>query len=393
MTPAHNRSALNADKEMRRLFGGNAAAAGGPGARAQRRGGRGGGGSMGHKLPGKKTSIVTPQDHWPSALHCGVGMVASSAADGRPGVYYELRYTDEYRQGQQLFAAMAATHDPQNLVDVLHQHPYQLDTLLQMSQIYAQMGEQQQAADMLERAVFCLELASHPAFIAGLGGAAEGGGGGTRLDYALVENQVYFHAMFRQMQAAGRRGSNRAAFELAKMLLSLDLRDPLGVLLCIDYYALRCRMFAFVQDLYAYYDNTPASHSHHHVPALPNMAFSHALALFNVETGVTAARAKNRNTETGGSGGADATGLLENALLRFPLVLSLLLEKACVPRETGAWAPILAHEVKMCVVVNASAQDRLHRARAVFLGVSMSVSATRIRTRARAHTHTHITCW
>ena len=40
---AHNRSALNADKEMRRLFGGNAAAAGGRGARAQRRGGRGGG--------------------------------------------------------------------------------------------------------------------------------------------------------------------------------------------------------------------------------------------------------------------------------------------------------------------------------------------------------------
>ena len=131
---------------------------------------------MGHKLPGKKSSIVTPQDHWPSVLHCGVGMVASSAADGRPGVYYELRYTDEYRQGQQLFAAMAATHDPQNLVDVLHQHPYQLDTLLQMSQIYAQMGEQQQAADLLERAVYCLEQASHPAFIAGLGGAAEGGG-------------------------------------------------------------------------------------------------------------------------------------------------------------------------------------------------------------------------
>ena len=173
---AHNRSALNADKEMRRLFGGNAAAAGGRGARAQRRGGRGGGGSMGHKLPGKKSSIVTPQDHWPSVLHCGVGMVASSAADGRRGVYYELRYTDEYRQGQQLFAAMAATHDPQNLVDVLHQHPYQLDTLLQMSQIYAQMGEQQQAADLLERAVYCLEQASHPAFIAGLGGAAEGGG-------------------------------------------------------------------------------------------------------------------------------------------------------------------------------------------------------------------------
>jgi len=39
---------------------------------------------------------------------------------------------------------MAATHDPQNIADILRQHPYHLDTLLQMSEIYAQMGEQQQ---------------------------------------------------------------------------------------------------------------------------------------------------------------------------------------------------------------------------------------------------------
>jgi hypothetical protein len=65
--------------------------------------------------------------------------------------------------------------------------------------------------------------------------------------------------------------------------------------LCIDYYALRSRQFQFVLDLFAFYDNTPASHPQHHVAALPNFVFSRALAAWQLEaaaaSGATSAAA------------------------------------------------------------------------------------------------------
>ena len=71
------------------------------------------------------------------------------------------------------------------------------------------------AADLLERAVYALETACHPGFLGGMGGGAEGGGGCSRLDYACDENKVFYHALFRHMQAVGRRGCNRFVQGLA----------------------------------------------------------------------------------------------------------------------------------------------------------------------------------
>ena len=144
---AVDKSCLNAEKEMRRLFGANAVAAGtaggDPGGFGGGRGGRGGGG-RGHR-PSRKTSIITPREHWPAVSHSGIGMVVSEEPppDGSKGIYYDLTFSEDYMSVQALFAAMAATHDPQNIVDILRQHPYHLDSLLQMSEIYTQMGEQQ----------------------------------------------------------------------------------------------------------------------------------------------------------------------------------------------------------------------------------------------------------
>jgi len=150
----------------------------------------------------KKAKFVYRRGGLPPGVGRG-GKFGSGGGGGgdTKGVYYELAFSEEYMGTQQLFVAMAATHDPQNIADILHQHPYHLDTLLQMSEIYSQMGEQQQAADMLERAIYCLESACHPAFLAGLGGAAEGGAGGTsRLAYESEQNKVFYHALFRHMQ-------------------------------------------------------------------------------------------------------------------------------------------------------------------------------------------------
>eukprot|EP00960_Hanusia_phi_P022520 666619-Hanusia_phi.AAC.1 len=67
---------------------------------------------------------------------------------GARGAYFELVYDGDYMKSQvtslslvpvlrspgpqESFLAMAATHDPQNIADLLHEQPFHLDTLLQV---------------------------------------------------------------------------------------------------------------------------------------------------------------------------------------------------------------------------------------------------------------------
>ena len=56
---------------------------------------------------------------------------------------------------------------------------------------------------------------------------------------------------------------------MSKLLLSLDRTDPMGVLFCIDYHAIRAREYHFVLDIVSTYEE--ASH-------LPNFCYNVALA-------------------------------------------------------------------------------------------------------------------
>lgn len=134
----------------------------------------------------------------------------------------------------------------------------------------------------------------------------------------------------------GRRGCARTALELSKLILSLAPdEDPLGVLLCIDHFALRSRNFQFVLDLDAFYRNTPTAHPHHHVPWMANFAFSRALATWHL-----AARGQHPPP-----GEPSPDELLRSALLLHPALLERLLTKACIVRDSGLWGKALAHAV------------------------------------------------
>ena len=48
-------------------------------------------------------------------------------------------------------------------------------------------------------------------------------------------------------QSLSRRGLHATALEVAKLTLSLDPEDdPVGLLTCIDYYALRAQQYSFL---------------------------------------------------------------------------------------------------------------------------------------------------
>jgi hypothetical protein len=165
--------------------------------------------------------------------------------------------------------------------------------------------------------------------------------GTCRLDYTIEENRyavayvsrcagadttwrlrgVRFHsgffvALFRQTQILGRKGCNRTALELCKLLLSLDPSDPLFILLAIDYYALRAEQYAFLFRLEAEHPNATL------VRSLPNLAFSLAYAQRELERSRAAPKSTNRSS----------SDLLQRALLAFPAALAPLLRKANVRR-------------------------------------------------------------
>lgn len=102
----------------------------------------------------------------------------------------------------------------------------------------------------------------------------------------------------------------RTSLEFCKLLLSLDPEgDPLAVVLSIDFYALKAKEYEwFIKFCNLWEDSR-------NLTQLPNIAYSLALAHF---------RLGNKT---------DADNLLQNALIMFPGVLMLLLEKCSIQTD------------------------------------------------------------
>lgn len=67
------------------------------------------------------------------------------------------------------------------------------------------------------------------------------------IDVDREPNAELFSTLFRIMQTSGMTGLYPNALAVGRFLLSLDpLRDPMGVLLILDYYALACRRSALL---------------------------------------------------------------------------------------------------------------------------------------------------
>ena len=174
--------------------------------------------------------------------------------------------------------------------------------MLQLSEI-CKMGEDStRAAELIERTLFACESAFHPLFNLAVGTS--------RLDYRRQENRAFFIALFRHITYVGGRACHRTALEFCKMTLAMDPNsDPLGILLMIDFYAIRSQQYGWWIEFVQNWDPS------RNLTQLPNIAFSLALAHFH--------GAKN-----GDFGMADQK--LQKALIDFPGVLLPLLDKCSV---------------------------------------------------------------
>ncbi|KAG0345623.1 Transcription factor 25 [Podila humilis] len=249
----------------------------------------------------KKALLAQPRGTWPVRKASGLSM-ALVETDKDNVTTFKIHHSDAYQRTQLKFLGAVASYDPNNLVALLRESPFHIDTLLQLSEVSKHNGDNSLAGEFIEQALFAFEKSFHSLFNIG--------SGAVRLNFMDVENRSFFLAIHRHIQFLGRRGCWRTAFEFNKLLLSLDpVHDELGALLSIDFYALKAQEYSYLVRMY---ERLQADHGLTH---LPNFAYSIAMARFHLETA------------EGCKDHAESSALLQRAIILFPTAAPLLADQ------------------------------------------------------------------
>ncbi|KAI3620302.1 hypothetical protein CBS9595_002269 [Malassezia furfur] len=188
-----------------------------------------------------RTLLCTPKATWPDIARTFVGlsMTTDESAAGRVCNWVHSR---AYRQAQFQFAQAVNSHDTGALMALMRVFPWHIDTLLQLSDVSRYQGDLGQAADFIDRALFAMERSAAPPFTAGLTASS----GPPQVDFFRAENRAFWLAGHRNVDLFGRRGTWRTALEWCKLLLGLDTSDPHGMLLWIDFLAIKSKQHAWL---------------------------------------------------------------------------------------------------------------------------------------------------
>lgn len=87
------------------------------------------------------------------------------------------------------------------LQNIMNAHTYHVDTLLQTSELCKLNEDLQMSAELVERAVYCMECALHPSFNIASGKC--------RLSYKKQTNRAFFITLFKHMMFVGGRAFYR----------------------------------------------------------------------------------------------------------------------------------------------------------------------------------------
>ncbi|KAG2385858.1 hypothetical protein C9374_003007 [Naegleria lovaniensis] len=236
--------------------------------------------------------FVSSKPHWPMYRSLYLTVQLKSTKPNNVEVYEVVEQktvtgstTGLYAQVQEQYERALQSNDPNSFIYILQQvHPYHIHTLLQMSEVFRTMQrENDQAQDLNERALFAIQhVLNNPQFVNGLMK------GTSRLDSSQDIVKAIYLSLLCRIHALARSGAHNTAFDLSRVLLSLscdplantsiNIADPVHVLLFIDYYAVRIRKFKYVyRDLIENF----IMKEQEELQYLPNLMYSRALSLWH----------------------------------------------------------------------------------------------------------------
>ncbi|XP_030373230.1 transcription factor 25 [Scaptodrosophila lebanonensis] len=293
---------LNPQNEMRRTFGKRVV-------KVETKRGR-------QKPTLKSTYMVSAKESWPPLTKNIITMKSLPMPDTpdsstSPKIqindekvqWFTFEHSQYYQGIQHMFLSALERTDSDFLINLIKRCPYHVDSLIQLSELCKMTEDFALASELIERALLLLESSLHINFSLT--------SGNSRLDYRRQENRAFFIVLFKHAQYMEERACCRTAFEISKLVLSLQPDvDPLAMILVIDYYALRSKQYDWLVD---YYEQQNVARN---LSQLPNMAYSYALALFLLHGSCERANQS-----------------LQFALLMFPGVLKPLLDEMSVQTD------------------------------------------------------------
>lgn len=222
----------------------------------------------------RKTWLTTIADWFPVSK-AGLSMTLDQTTKTEDNLqYFVFVHSPAYRQVQEKFLVAVENPNPEIIISIINANPCHVDSLLQFSDVCKFNEDLQMAAELVERAVHCLECAFHPLFNITTGNC--------RLNYKHQANRALFLALFKHLTFIGGRACYRTSLELAKVLLSLDpVGDPMAIVLSMDLYALRAREYEWFIDFCDLWNEE------RNLTQLPNIAYSLALAYFRIDDSVS----------------------------------------------------------------------------------------------------------
>jgi hypothetical protein len=281
------------------------------------------------------SAFATPNRYrWVPYDSLGVYLTTEEGHGAQGQTWREYTLNCDSNAFQRALAELGACQDRmggvQDLVQCLARNKvYHIPTLLQCVYAMEATGESAFAGELLDVALYQVGVILRRFALSGTWAQR-------RLPMGRGGNALLFQVLQRGVHAALKRGCLRTAFERTRCLLSLDQRDPCGMLLLLDYTALRAKRWVWLLEVRhrvcSPVDNNNCTSTDNSlercIKALPNFAFSWALAKHFMEREGRVQSVDGRPskvlrvmTEAQRAALADtpaAEALLMHALLHFP---------------------------------------------------------------------------
>ncbi|KAH8677890.1 transcriptional repressor TCF25-domain-containing protein [Xylariales sp. PMI_506] len=176
----------------------------------------------------RRNPFLTGKDTWPVAATEGLTMKPIKDGTGTVStecgtVEFGFAHDENYNTLEKQFFQLVQMYDPMQLVYFLQRHPYHVSTLIQVSKVAKQDQNSALAGDLCERALFTFGRVSLSAFRQKLEQ------GKARLEFRRPENRQFWLAGYHYLKSLTMKGTYRTALEWTKLIFSMDLSDPYGV--------------------------------------------------------------------------------------------------------------------------------------------------------------------
>ncbi|KAI0865369.1 transcriptional repressor TCF25-domain-containing protein [Xylaria cubensis] len=184
----------------------------------------------------RRNPFLPGKDIWPRAPTEGLFMKQfSEGAEKSLSGTVEFGFVHDltYNKLELEFFNLVQMYDPMLLTEFLHRHPYHISTLIQVSKIATQDQNSALSADLCERALFTFGRVALSSF------RQKMEEGKARLDFRRPENRQFWLAGYHYLRNLIRKGTYRTSLEWAKLLFSMDLNDPYGMIHFIHPMAIR----------------------------------------------------------------------------------------------------------------------------------------------------------